>query len=260
MTADEVPTLRSPLLADLPGVRHGFFTRAGGVSEGLYASLNVGLGSGDDPVAVVENRARAAAAFGVRPQALLTAYQIHSAIAVTADAPFDERPRADAVASATPSLMCGALAADCAPVLIVDPEARVVAAAHAGWRGALGGVVAAAVEAMTALGADPARMRAAVGPCIGPRSYEVGLDFLQAFTSESPDHARFFRPGARDDKRLFDLPGFVLERLRASGVGEAEWIGADTYAAPERFFSNRRALHQGEADYGRLLSAIMLDG
>ena len=228
----EVPTLQSPLLAGLPGVRHGFFTRAGGVSDGLYASLNVGLGSGDDQDAVVENRARAAAAFGAAPQDLLTAYQVHSALAVTADAPFVERPKADAVATRTPGLICGALAADCAPVLIVDPDARVVAAAHAGWRGALGGVVAAAVRAMTELGADPARMRAAVGPCIGPESYEVGLEFLQAFTAAAGDNARFFRPGAQDDRRLFDLPGFVLERLRAAGVGEAEWIGADTYAAP----------------------------
>ena len=255
----DVPTLQSPLLAGMAGVRHGFFTRAGGASEGLYASLNVGLGSGDDHNAVVENRARAAAAFGVQPPALLTAYQIHSALAVTAAAPFGERPRADAVATRTPGLMCGALAADCAPVLMVDPDARVVAAAHAGWRGALGGVVAAAVRAMTELGADPARMRAAVGPCIGPESYEVGLEFLQAFTAKAADNARFFRPAAHADKRLFDLPGFVLERLRAAGVGEAEWIGADTYAEPERFFSNRRALHQGEADYGRLLSAVMLE-
>ena len=190
----EVPTLQSPLLAGLPGVRHGFFTRAGGVSQGVYASLNVGLGSGDDQDAVVENRARAAAAFGAAPQDLLTAYQVHSALAVTADAPFVERPKADAVATRTPGLICGALAADCAPVLIVDPDARVVAAAHAGWRGALGGVVAAAVRAMTELGADPARMRAAVGPCIGPESYEVGLEFLQAFTAGRSGRCRPPRP------------------------------------------------------------------
>jgi len=255
----EVPILRSALLTGLPGVRHGFFTREGGVSEGVYASLNVGLGSGDDPQAVIENRARAAAAFGVEAAQLVTCYQIHSAVAVTADQPFAERPKADAVASATPGLMCGALAADCAPVLIVDPEARIVAAAHAGWRGALGGVVEAAVRAMAGLGAEPSRMLAAVGPCIGPQSYEVGLEFQAAFTAESPDNGRFFRPGANEDKRLFDLPGFVLGRLEAAGVGQAEWIGADTYAQPEVFFSNRRAVHRGETDYGRLLSAIMLD-
>jgi len=255
----EVPTLRSALLAGLPGVRHGFFTRAGGVSEGVYASLNVGLGSDDDPRAVIENRARAAAAFGVGPPRLVTCYQVHSAVAVTADRPFAERPHADAVASATPGLMCGALAADCAPVLIVDPVARVLAAAHAGWRGALGGVVEAAVRAMADLGAEPSRMLAAVGPCIGPQSYEVGLEFLAAFTAESPANARFFQLGAHEDKRLFDLPGFVLGRLEAAGVAQAEWIGADTYAQPEVFFSNRRAVHSGEADYGRLLSAIMLE-
>ena len=257
--AEPVP-LTSPLLAALPGVRHGFFTREGGVSEGVYASLNVGLGSGDDPEAVLENRARAARAFGVGPQALLTAYQIHSAVAVTAEAPFSERPRADAVATHTPGLICGALAADCAPVLIVDLEARVVAAAHAGWRGALGGVVEATVRAMAALGGEPARMHAAVGPCIGPDSYEVGLDFLEAFTASDRAAERFFRPGASADKRLFDLPAFVLARLAAAGVDEAEWIGADTYAAPDAFFSNRRAVRRGEHDYGRLLSAIMLEG
>ncbi len=250
--------MQSRLLAGLPGVRHGFFTRQGGVSSGVYASLNVGVGSRDDPVAVTENRARAAAAFAVAPERLLTCYQIHSATAVVAAAPFAERPEADAVAAAAPGLMCAALAADCAPVLIVDPQARVVAAAHAGWRGALGGVVEAAVEAMTGLGADRKRMRAAVGPCIGPRSYEVGLEFLETFTSTSTDNARFFQPGAGPDKRLFDLPAFVLGRLAGAGVAEAEWIGADTYADEDRFFSNRRALHRGEADYGRLLSAIML--
>jgi hypothetical protein len=251
--------LTSPLLAALPGVRHGFFSRRGGVSQGVYASLNVGLGSGDDPEAVLENRARAARAFDVGPQALLTAYQVHSAVAATAEAPFAERPRADAVATRTPGLMCGALAADCAPVLIVDAEARVAAAAHAGWRGALGGVVEAAVRAMAALGGEPARMRAAVGPCIGPESYEVGLDFLEAFTVSDPATGRFFRPGASEDKRMFDLPAFVLARLAAAGVGEAEWIGADTYVLADVFFSNRRAFHRGERDYGRLLSAVMLE-
>ena len=251
--------LQSPLLAGARTVRHGFFTRAGGVSQGVYASLNVGLGSRDDPEAVTENRARAAAAFGIDPARLLTVYQTHSAVAVRADAPFDERPQADAVASATPGLMCGALAADCAPVLIVDPGARIVAAAHAGWRGALGGVVEATVRTMAGLGADPARMLAAIGPCIGPASYEVGLEFLQTFTSADPGSTRFFGPGGRPDKRKFDLPGFVLARLAAAGVGEAEWIGADTYADEAAFFSNRRAVHRGESDYGRLLSAIIVE-
>ncbi|HEX3406044.1 MAG TPA: peptidoglycan editing factor PgeF [Caulobacteraceae bacterium] len=256
----EVPTLVSPLLEGLPGVRHAFFTRQGGVSQGLFASLNVGRGSGDDPTDVAENRARAARALGRTAPQLSTCYQIHSARPVVTDAPLgDARPEGDAVVSRTPGVLCGALAADCAPVLIADPEARVVAAVHAGWRGALAGVVEAAVAAMATLGASPERMRAAVGPCIGPSSYEVGLEFLQAFTSAHAAHARFFAPGAIPEKRLFDLPGFVLSRLAAAGVTRAAWTGHDTLTDEARFFSNRRAVHRGERDYGRLLSAITLD-
>jgi hypothetical protein len=166
--------------------------------------------------------------------------------------------QADAVATRTPGLICGALAADCAPVLIADPQARIVAAVHAGWRGALAGVVEAGVAAMAGLGADPARMVAAVGPCIGPASYEVGLEFLGAFTGADAANARFFAAGAGPQKRLFDLPGFVLARLAAAGVARAEWIGRDTLADEALFFSNRRATHRGERDYGRLLSAIVL--
>jgi polyphenol oxidase len=254
-----IPTLSSQLLDGLPGVRHAFFTRKGGVSTGVYESLNVGSGSNDEPDSVAENRARAAAAFGAPPDRLLTCYQIHSTVAVTAEAAWAERPRADAVVSRTSGLMLGALAADCAPVLLADPEARVVAAAHAGWRGALGGVVQSTVEAMERLGARPGRMLAAVGPCIGPSSYEVGLEYLDAFRAQAPGSERFFGAGARPDKRLFDLPGFVLDRLAAAGVGHAEWVGRDTYAEPDLFFSNRRAVHRQEPDYGRLLSAIMLE-
>jgi len=253
------PTLTSPLLADLPGVRHAFFTRQGGVSEGLFESLNVGVGSGDDPARVAENRARAAAALGGEVAALATCYQIHSAVAVVAEAPFAERPWADAVVTRTPGLICGALAADCAPVLLADPEARIVAAVHAGWRGAVAGVVGSAVDAMISLGADRARISAAVGPCIGPASYEVGLEFLEAFAAADPANARFFAPGAQPAKRLFDLPAYVLSRLAAAGVGRAEWIGRDTLTEETWFFSNRRAVHRGEGDYGRLLSAIMLE-
>ncbi len=252
-----LPVLTSPLL-DVTGVRHAFFTRQGGVSTGIYAGLNVGVGSGDDPAAVQENRRLAAAHFGARN--LVTAYQVHSAETRIADGPWAaDPPQADGVITATPGVVCGALAADCAPVLIVDPEARVVAAAHAGWKGALTGVVEDAVTRMIGLGARRDRLRAAVGPCIGPRSYEVGLEFLDRFTAVDPGHARYFSVGAAPDKRQFDLPAFVLARLAAAGVRTAEWIGRDTCAEPDLFFSNRRAFKQGEPDYGRLLSAIMLE-
>ncbi|MBQ1543880.1 MAG: peptidoglycan editing factor PgeF [Caulobacteraceae bacterium] len=254
----ELPVLRSALLADLPGVRHAFFSRKGGVSKGIYEGLNVGRGSKDDPRDVAENRRRAAAHFGAEPGALLTCHQIHSTVVTTADAPWgDARPEADGVATTTPGLVCGALAADCAPILYADAEARVVAAVHSGWRGALGGVPGAAVETMIGLGAERSRIVAVVGPCIGPASYEVGLEFLDRFEAEAPGSARFFRPGAAKDKRLFDLPAFVLHRLAEAGVARAEWIGADT-CADEDFFSNRRAFKRGEGDYGRLLSAIAL--
>lgn len=253
-----LPALTSPLL-DLPGIRHAFFTRAGGVSTGVYESLNVGRGSGDDPADVTENRRRAAAHFGLPAQALSTAYQIHSATALIADRPWgDGRPRGDAVVTLTPGVLCGALAADCAPILLADPDARIVAAVHAGWRGALGGVAEAAVEAMSGLGAEPGRIVAVVGPCIGPMSYEVGQEFRAAFEAADPAHGRFFAPGAEADKRMFDLPAFVLSRLRAAGVQTCAWIGCDTCADQDRFFSNRRAFKQGEPDFGRLLSAIVL--
>ena len=253
-----VPILTSPLLQGLPRVKHAFFTRRGGVSKGVYASLNVGVGSRDNPEAVAENRARAAAVFEVSLPHLLTCYQVHSAIAVKAVEPWTSRPEADAIATATPGLVCGALAADCAPMLLADAEAGVVAAAHAGWRGALGGIVGAAVEAMAGLGARPDRIVAAVGPCIGPDSYEVGMEFLDEFSAKAPGSDRFFHPGTRLEKRLFDLPGFVLDRLAGAGVARAEWIGRDTYAEDAEFFSNRRAMHRQQLDYGRLLSAIAL--
>jgi YfiH family protein len=252
------PVLRSSRLAALVGVRHAFFTRLGGVSGGLYESLNVGRGSNDLPEAVEENRRRIAAWFEVEPAAMLTAYQTHSATAHVARAAWRQPPEGDAVVTATPGLICGAMSADCAPVLIADAEAGVIASVHAGWRGAVGGVVASAVAAMQGLGARPERMAAAIGPCIGPDTYEVGLEFLDRFLAETPANARFFRPGARDEKRLFDLPAYVLQRLAEAGVRDAEWIGRDTCAEADLFFSNRRAVLRGEADYGRLLSAIML--
>ena len=252
-----LPVLTSPLL-DLAGVRHAFFTRQGGVSTGIYGSLNAGVGSRDDPEAVRENRRRAAAHFGA--DGVVTAYQVHSPDAVSVAGPWpDAPPQADAVVTATPGVVCGALSADCAPVLIVDAQAGVAAAAHAGWKGALGGVVESAVARMEALGADRLRLRAAVGPCIGPASYEVGLEFIERFLAEDSGHGRFFASGPSVDKRLFDLPAFVLDRLRLAGVEACEWIGRDTAAEPELFFSNRRAFQRGEPDYGRLLSAIMLE-
>lgn len=255
----DLPVIESPLLSSIAGVRHAFFTRQGGVSSGLYESLNVGRGSRDDPDDVVENRRRAAAHFGRPPEALSTCYQIHSTIALVAERPWgDERPQADAVVTATPGVLCGALAADCAPVLFVDAQARVVAAAHAGWRGALDGVVASTVEAMQRLGARPEHIVAAVGPCIGPQSYEVGLEFYDRFRAQAGDVDAFFGPGPAADKRMFDLPGFVLGRLAAAGVAQCEWVGRDTCAEEALFFSNRRAFKRGESDYGRLLSAVTL--
>ena len=256
-----LPVVVSPLLDRIAGVRHAFFTRRGGVSEGIYAGLNVGRGSRDRPELVAENRARTAAHFGQPVERLLTAYQVHSARAVAADAPWgDERHDADGVVTAAAGLVCGALSADCAPILLADPTAEVIAAAHAGWRGALGGIVEATVTRMVEAGAERGRIVAAVGPCIAPASYEVGEDFLQAFRTGAPEGERFFSPGATAAKRQFDLPGFVLDRLARAGVHEAEWVGRDTCADEADFFSNRRAVHRGEGDYGRLLSAIVLEG
>src|SRR5690606_19921469 len=227
-----VPYLTTPLL-DLPGVRHAFFTRRGGVSKGIYESLNVGRGSSDEPADVAENRRRAAEALGLEVGALNTCYQIHSPTVLVADGPWgDARPEADGVVTRSAEIACGALAADCAPILFADPRARVVAAAHAGWKGALGGVVEAAVEAMVGLGADPARTVAVIGPCIAPASYEVGEEFLQRFVADEADNARFFAAGGAPDKRMFDLPGFVLHRLARAGIGTRAWIGRDTCAEP----------------------------
>ena len=250
------PFLTSPLLNGVEGIRHGFFSRRGGVSRGLYDSLNVGRGSRDRVEDVEENRRRVAEALGAA--SLNTAYQIHSASVVTLDADFaGSAPQADGLVTSTPGVLCGALAADCAPILIVDPIDRIVGAVHAGWRGALTGVAEAAVAAMAALGGRPSRMLAAVGPCIGPESYEVGLEFKERFQQADIQNAAFFAMAASPDKAMFDLPAFVLSRLNAAGIGTAEWIGADT-ASDLDFFSNRRAFKAGEPDYGRLVSAIAI--
>lgn len=245
---------------------HGFFTRRGGVSEGIYASLNCGFGAKDDPeAAVTENRRRAADAIGGAPETLLSAYQIHSALAATVSEPWAPKqgPQADAMVADRPGLTLGVLTADCAPVLLEDAEAGVIGAAHAGWRGALGGVLQATLAAMEDLGAKPRRIQAAVGPCIGPEAYEVGPEFVERFGAADPASARFFRPAASAEataagKARFDLPGYACAVLAAAGVGRAAWIGRCTYAEEALFFSNRRAFHRGEGDYGRLLSAIRL--
>ena len=257
MTA--LPVIQSALLADLPGIRHAFYTRQGGISQGLYASLNLGIGSKDDPAAVAENRRRTAAHLGLASDHLLTVYQIHSAVCVRGETPGQPRVEADALSTNIPGLAVAVLAADCAPVLIADPKAGVVAAAHAGWKGALGGVVEAAVAEMLVMGASQQNMIAAIGPCIGPQSYEVGLDFLETFAATDPGSAPFFTPGAAPDKRQFDLPAYVLSRLTRSGVTRAEWTGHDTCTDAAQFHSNRRAFKAGEPDFGRLLSAIMVD-
>ena len=255
---DRLAPLQSDLLSSLPGVRHAFFTRRGGVSTGIYDSLNVGFGSGDEEAKVRENRTRAAGWFGAGFEDLATVYQVHSATTHPTTAKYATPPQGDAMVTGAKGLVLGVLSADCAPVLIADAEAGVVAAVHAGWRGALAGVVGSAVEAMVAQGADPARMVAAVGPCIDLPSYEVGVEFLDAFTAVNPVFEKFFRPGAAADKRQFDLPAFVMDRLSMAGVEEVEWVGADTCADTD-FFSNRRAFRLGEPDYGRLLSAIMIE-
>ncbi|WP_374534131.1 peptidoglycan editing factor PgeF [Phenylobacterium sp.] len=254
----DLPVLTSPLL-DLPGVRHAFFTRQGGVSTGIYDSLNVGRGSSDAPDDVVENRRLAAAHFDLPEGALNTCYQIHSAQALVAEAPWNgERPQGDGVVARTAGVACGALAADCAPILFADPRARVVAAAHAGWKGALGGVAEATLERMIEQGANLPDIVAVVGPCIGPASYEVGLEFLERFAAEAAENIEFFTPVDGAEKAMFDLPAYVLHRLRRAGVGACEWIGRDTCAEDAWFFSNRRAFKRGEPDFGRLLSAIAL--
>ena len=247
-----------PLL-DRAGVRHGFFTRQGGVSTGLYEGLNTGVGSKDDPAAIAENRRRIAEHLGGVPDDLAACFQIHSAVARVAEAGWKgERPEGDAVVTAAPGVICGVLTADCAPVLLADPEAGVVGAAHAGWKGALTGIVHSTVAAMQALGAEPGRIVAVVGPCIAQASYEVGADFQGRFEHHDPGSARFFAPGESAEKRLFDLPAFVLWRLEQAGVADAAWTGDDTRMDATRFYSNRRAYLAGEADFGRLMSAISL--
>ena len=255
-TTEAAEPLTHPLL-DLPGIRHGFFTRRGGVSTGQYASLNCGVGSNDERDLVLENRARVAAALGIAPDRLATPYQIHSAITVTVTEVWrpGEGPKADAVVTNRPGVAVGVGSADCGPTLFADAEAGVVGAAHSGWRGAVGGVLESTIEAMETLGADRSRIVAVLGPTISRANYEVGPDLIAAFEKADTANARFFRPAARAGHAMFDLPGYIVSRLTDAGV-TATSLGLCTYADPERFYSYRRMTHLGEADYGRLLSAI----
>ena len=240
-------------------VRHGFFTREGGVSDGIFASLNCGFGSGDDPAKVAENRGRVAAALDVAPAALVTAYQVHGTETSVVIEPWrrDAAPKADAMATRTPGVALGILTADCAAVLLADPDARVIGAAHAGWRGALTGVVEAAIAAMERLGAERARIHAAIGPCIGRASYEVGPEFPAPFLARNAANAAFFAPAARPGHFRFDLAGYVARVLTQAEISSVTRINADTYADP-RFFSYRRNTLAGEKSYGRALSVIAL--
>jgi YfiH family protein len=244
----------------LTGIRHAFFTRAGGVSSGLYATLNGGVGSQDDAGKVVENRARMAAALAVEPQRLLTAYQTHSPKVVVAEAPWttENRPRADAVVTRMRALAIGVTTADCGPVLFADPHAGVIGAAHAGWRGALTGVIEATVAAMERLGAAPGQIRAAIGPMIRQSNYEVGPDLVARFRAEDAAASRFFAPARRDGHAMFDLAGYIAVRLKRAGITAREDVALCTYADPEQFFSYRRTTHRAEADYGRHVNAIAL--
>jgi hypothetical protein len=249
-----------PALDQGPGACHLFLTRRGGVSEGLFRSLNCGFGSGDAAERVERNRAIAMERLGLPADRLVTCRQIHSARVVTVDQPWrrEQAPKADGLVTRVGGLALGVLAADCAPILLHDPAAGVVGAAHGGWRGALAGIVEATLAAMAALGADPARVRAGIGPCIGPQSYEVGVDFPQPFIADDPDSVAYFAAARRAGHALFDLGGYLEHRLRRAGVAMVERSRHDTVAEADQFFSYRRACLRGETAYGRGLSAIAL--
>lgn len=253
--------IAAPQLSALAAVTHGFFDRTGGVSGGIYASLNTGLGSNDRREDVLENRRRVAGAMDVAPEALLTLYQVHSADVIHVRAPGDAQGvKADAMVTTTPGLALGVLSADCAPVLFADAKAGVIGAAHSGWGGAFRGVLEATVEAMVGLGAAREGIRAVIGPCIAQDSYEVGPEFLARFLDADPTTGRYFVPSARPDHHMFDLPGYALTRLREAGLSDPVWLGLDTCADEARFFSYRRSVHRAEGDYGRQISAIALRG
>lgn len=254
-----LPAIRTALL-NYPRIGHAFFTRAGGVSEGIYASLNGGVGSKDSREAVAENRRRMAATLGVEPDRFLVPFQVHSNLVVTVDAPWpaDARPQVDGIVTRTPGLAVAVTGADCGTVLFTDAQAGVVGACHSGWKGALYDVAGATVQAMTELGARRDRIVAVLGPTIAQASYEVGPEFTARFLDASPKHAGFFKPSGRPDHSLFDLPAMIGWRARGAGIGLFEDLHLDTYTDETRFFSYRRTTHRGEPDYGRLVSAIVL--
>jgi hypothetical protein len=253
--------LESPLLAAVPGLGHAFFSREGGVSETIYQSLNGGIGSHDNPAHVAENRRRMAAALHVLPERFLTVFQIHSPDVAVASEPWDTaaRPQADAIVTRTEGLAIGVTAADCGPILFADPKARVIGAAHAGWKGALTGVVEATVDAMEKLGADRANVVAAIGPLIRQQSYEVGPEFVERFLDTDAENALHFLPAAREGHAMFDLAAFIRKRLADAGVLMVDDTGIDTYS-DQHFFSYRRSVHRKEPDYGRHVHAIVLEG
>lgn len=257
--------ITDPALAACQGIGHAFFTRQGGVSDGIYSTLNCGFGSKDERDKVAENRRRAAAALHVPPASLITAYQVHGTDVVTVKTPWDaaatdQTPRADAMVTARPGIALGILTADCAPVLFTDEGAGVIGACHAGWRGALAGVAEATVAAMEALGARRAHMAAVVGPAIGQASYEVGPEFPRPFVTQDDANGARFSPAARDGHFLFDLAGYVRDRLGKCGLARIADTGHDTCSEDAILFSYRRSCLRGEADFGRGLSAIVLDG
>lgn len=259
--ADKPDPLRSPLLDEAApaGIRHGFFTRAGGVSQGIYRGLNTGPGSSDDPASIAENRRRVAAWMGVAPEMLLTAHQTHSPDVIVASGPLaSPRPKADAIVTDRPGLALGASSADCGPVLFADPQARVIGAAHAGWKGAFTGVLENTVAAMETLGAERSRIVAVLGPSIGPRNYEVGPEFVARFFDADPDNEAYFVDSQTPRHAYFDLNRYTVDRLKQSGV-KAEALNRCTYAEEDLFFSYRRTTHRNEPDYGRQLSAIVLE-
>ena len=241
-------------------IKHGFFTRRDGVSHGVFRGLNCGYGSGDTPAHIDQNRSVAMAKLGLSRQNLNTVYQIHSADVVVAQKAWarDDRPKADAIVTNQPGLAVGIMTADCTPVLFSDPNAGIVGAAHAGWRGAIGGVLAATVEKIEEMGGDRSQVIAVVGPCIHQSSYEVGPDFHTSFLQENPANERYFVPSEKARHQLFDLPGFVLTKLADLGLAVVQDVSEDTYANEDRFFSYRRSTHRKETDYGRGLSAIVL--